>query len=140
MNMPMLKLAGCVIRNENMEVLLLHRNKGGVQQWELPGGKLEKGESLEAAALREIKEELGVKVSIVANLGGASFSEREMSFHYTWYEAKIIGQPSIPSIREPQAFDELRYWPIPSLIGRTDLSANVRNLLTSGVLEGGRMI
>jgi mutator protein MutT len=32
--------------------------------WEFPGGKVESGESLESALLREIQEEIGIKIRI----------------------------------------------------------------------------
>ncbi|WP_051275834.1 (deoxy)nucleoside triphosphate pyrophosphohydrolase [Marmoricola sp. URHB0036] len=40
--------------------------------WELPGGKVEAGESLEAAAVREIVEELGCTVEVTGLLDGTS--------------------------------------------------------------------
>lgn len=45
-------------------ILLQRRREGGVHGglWEFPGGKVEPGESPESAALREIEEELGVKL------------------------------------------------------------------------------
>ena len=40
-------------------------------RWELPGGKVEPGESPEAALVREIAEELGVRIEVTGWLAGA---------------------------------------------------------------------
>lgn len=133
MKNPPLRLAGCVVRNEKGEVLLLHRNKNGIQQWELPGGKLEPGEKPEQAAVRELEEELGVTVTIRTHLGEASFTEKERSCLYVWFEAEITGENQ-PAICEPQTFDGLQYWSLQNIKGRADVSANLKNLLKSGVL------
>ena len=39
--------------------------------WEFPGGKCEPGESLEQAAVREVREELGCEVRVTGRLDGA---------------------------------------------------------------------
>lgn len=46
-------------------LLLTQRPPGGALglQWELPGGKVERGETPEHAVVREIREELGVRAS-----------------------------------------------------------------------------
>ena len=51
-------------------ILIDKRKPGGLLGglWELPGGKVEKGESLKGALLREVREELGVRVRIVRPL------------------------------------------------------------------------
>jgi 8-oxo-dGTP pyrophosphatase MutT (NUDIX family) len=49
--------AGGLVMDQHKHVLLIHR-KG---KWDLPKGKLDKKESLEACALREVKEETGLK-------------------------------------------------------------------------------
>lgn len=128
-----LHLAGCVVRNKKGEILLLHRNKNGVQQWELPGGKLESNEDPQPAAIRELQEELGVTVDIRAHLGEAMFIEKERECFYVWYEG-VLTDGQQPAICEPQTFDDLRYWDVRLLGLRSDISANLENLLKSGVL------
>ena len=50
--------------NERGEVLVQQRPPSGAHAglWEFPGGKLEGGESCEAAAIRELHEELGIAI------------------------------------------------------------------------------
>lgn len=51
--------------------------------WEFPGGKVEEGESLEAALKREIKEECGVIPSIKKRIGAVehAYSHFSITFH-----------------------------------------------------------
>ncbi len=45
----------------------------GAGTWEFPGGKIEFGENLEDALLREVKEETGISVSVVRLLYATTF-------------------------------------------------------------------
>ncbi|GGF14839.1 DNA mismatch repair protein MutT [Halobacillus andaensis] len=58
--------AASIILNENDELLLI---KGPKRGWEMPGGQVEEGESIKAAAVRETKEECGVDIEIVKFCG-----------------------------------------------------------------------
>ncbi|MCY4561607.1 MAG: NUDIX domain-containing protein [Flavobacteriaceae bacterium] len=49
--------AGGVVRNKHNELLMIYRRG----KWDLPKGKIDPGESALAAAIREVKEETGVK-------------------------------------------------------------------------------
>jgi len=121
-------LAGCVLLDSAGRVLLLHR-KSPMPRWELPGGKVEKGETSEAAAIRELHEELGLRVWVGDELGGARFSDRNIAWRYTWYLAEHAGTPII---REPRHFDDVSYFSLSALVQMTsELSPNVRILLTT---------
>jgi 8-oxo-dGTP diphosphatase len=53
-------------------VLAARRAAGGsAGGWELPGGKVEPGEPVAAAAVRELREELGCTVRVTGRLEGA---------------------------------------------------------------------
>ena len=56
---------GAVIWNDKDEVVLIRRGKEPRQdQWSIPGGHLEWGESLHDAVLREVREETALTVEI----------------------------------------------------------------------------
>lgn len=49
--------AGGLVYNDKDEILFIRRNK----KWDLPKGKIEKGETHQVAAIREVMEETGVE-------------------------------------------------------------------------------
>lgn len=49
--------SGGVVKNEKGNLLMIYRNR----HWDLPKGKMEKGESPAMTAIREVEEECGVK-------------------------------------------------------------------------------
>ncbi len=65
MSKPLIKVAVGVILQEDGRVLLGQRPEGKPWPawWELPGGKIEPGESVRQALVRELEEELGIRVT-----------------------------------------------------------------------------
>src|SRR5271155_103497 len=59
-------VSACIMRPGGKEILLSMRGAPGVsglhEKWELPGGKIEFGETPEQAIVGEIREELGITV------------------------------------------------------------------------------
>jgi hypothetical protein len=55
-NLNVIPAAGGLVLNDKKEILFIYRN--GI--WDLPKGKIEKGESIEVAAVREVEEECGI--------------------------------------------------------------------------------
>jgi 8-oxo-dGTP pyrophosphatase MutT (NUDIX family) len=78
-----IEAAGGVVEDGEGRVLLVHRPR--YDDWTLPKGKLDPGESFEDAALREVEEETGVRARLVRELPES---------HYT-----VAGRPKV-----------VRYW------------------------------
>jgi len=55
-NLKVVPAAGGLVLNNKKEVLFIYRNN----IWDLPKGRIEKNESIETAAVREVEEECGI--------------------------------------------------------------------------------
>ena len=66
----MIEVACAIIVNDKEEVLVTQRSASMKLplKWEFPGGKIEKGETAEECLIREIKEELGIEITIENSL------------------------------------------------------------------------
>ena len=62
---PIVLVAACALIDSDGRILLARRPEGKRMAglWEFPGGKLDPGETPEAALIRELKEELGIDVA-----------------------------------------------------------------------------
>ncbi len=96
-------ISGCVIVEQGA-ILALHRISP--DWYEIPGGKQEPGETPDATALREAREELGCNITLTHYLGGAHFfyDRKEITSH--WYAA-LLEDGQTPRIMEPHKFSEI---------------------------------
>ena len=74
---PQVRAAGGVVLREaeggGVEVAVVHRPR--YDDWSLPKGKLDPGESWEEAALREVEEETGMRCSLGSELPEAIYTD-----------------------------------------------------------------
>jgi 8-oxo-dGTP pyrophosphatase MutT (NUDIX family) len=97
-----IEAAGGVVRNSNREILVMER----LGCWDLPKGKIDKGEDRATAALREVEEECGIhKHSIHSPLVTTYHTYKMKDKHHLkatyWYIMDYKGNESlVPQIEE----------------------------------------
>jgi 8-oxo-dGTP diphosphatase len=100
-----LAAGGLVIRDDG-RVAVIHRPR--YDDWSLPKGKLDVGESFEAGALREVEEETGVRARIVGELDPAEYLDRKGRRKLVrWYRMTLDGEPR--DFMPNDEVDELRW-------------------------------
>lgn len=75
--------------------IILIKRKSPPEGWSLPGGFVDYGESLEAAAVREAKEETGLDIKLIRQFHTYSEPDRDPRHHTvsTVYIATASGRP-----------------------------------------------
>jgi ADP-ribose pyrophosphatase YjhB (NUDIX family) len=84
-----IRVTGVVI--ENGRILLLNQDTGSGRAWSLPGGKVEEGESLSAALVREMHEETGLEVAVGRLLYVCDHLPGDIHVVHVTFEAKRTG-------------------------------------------------
>ncbi|WP_256598388.1 (deoxy)nucleoside triphosphate pyrophosphohydrolase [Oceanicella actignis] len=127
-------VVACALVDPDGRVLMTRRPEGKPMAglWEFPGGKLEPGETPEAALIRELREELGIETwgSCLAPLTFASHAYD--SFHLLMPLFVCRKWRGTPAAREGQAMrwvrpEALRDLPMPA--ADVPLAAMLRDLL-----------
>lgn len=96
---PIVTAGGGVVTNKEGKVLFIYRN----DKWDLPKGKIDKGETIEECAIREVEEETGVKKLKIENFlkttyhifkrnGKYKLKEVHWFAMHTSYTGELIGQ------------------------------------------------
>lgn len=93
-----IKAGGGLVRNGEGELLLIFRRG----KWDLPKGKLDEGETIEACALREVEEETGVKHLALGELISVTWHEyfdkwigEEVIKETHWFKMDVAGVPAL---------------------------------------------
>jgi len=74
--------------------------------WEMPGGKVGKNESPTEAAVRKVKEDIGVKASLEKPFYSGEFQKDDRIFLWHCYKASIEGEPEI----KEEKFERLEWF------------------------------
>jgi mutator protein MutT len=82
-----------ILDQETNKFLLCHRRDKDL--WNLPGGRAEDGEAPWEAALREIKEEVGLTTITLKTLVGVHFKPESNDLVFTFVAQKTVETPAI---------------------------------------------
>ena len=112
--MKVIVAGGGLLLNEHHELLMIFRRGF----WDLPKGKLDDGETIEACALREVEEETGVGNLLSGGLLGITrhqyfdpYIKEEVIKETHWYAMNVMGRPAlIPQTEED--ITDIRWVPL----------------------------
>ena len=83
-------------RGEEFLICLRPPDKPNPLRWEFVGGKAEKSESLEAALIRECREELDVEIKVNDIFAETDHEYPDITIHLTLFNAEIVsGEPKM---------------------------------------------
>jgi 8-oxo-dGTP diphosphatase len=98
-----IQAAGGVVMRDGL-VAVVHRPR--YDDWSLPKGKLDEGESFEEAAVREVWEETGLRVSLGEELPSVSYEVRGRPKRVRYWLMSVDSDPGFAANDE---VDELRW-------------------------------
>lgn len=116
---------GAVIRRADGAVLLVQRGRSPEQgHWGLPGGKVDWMETVEAAVIREVHEETGLRVAIEHLLCVVDHFEPTLGQHWIAPVYQVRALDDAPAVlREPEALLALGWFMPDALPAPLTLSA-----------------
>ena len=117
--------SSAIIKNKNGEILLMSRKhkKSFVNSWEFPGGKLKNNENFAIALLRELKEELNIKIDISKLSNYKFFKHQYRSFLLMMYVFEVTDWTGKIASKEGE---RLRWVSVKDLKKAKLLSANTK--------------
>ena len=124
MDTPSLNVAAALILAPDGAVLCVRRGASRyastAHKWEFPGGKIEPGETPAQAAVREVREELGLTIEALAETAIVrhAYPEFNLTLHGVLC-APVGGGAPTPTLREHTAFA----WTLPDQLWRHDFAA-----------------
>ena len=110
-----IRVTGILI--EDNKILIVKQKLSESRTWSLPGGRLERGETLEQGLKRELKEETGLAVQIEELLYLCDVNTSGNTIlHITFLVSRTDGEPTLPTSEyDANPIHDVRFVPIDEL-------------------------
>ncbi|MGI8623240.1 MAG: NUDIX hydrolase [Solirubrobacteraceae bacterium] len=102
---PEVQAAGCVVHRAGPAFAIIHRPRH--EDWSLPKGKLDPGETFEQAAVREVEEEIGVRGALNEELPSTTYTDSKGRSKLVRYW--LMRADDAPAFEPNDEVDELRW-------------------------------
>lgn len=86
---PLRVVGAVIVRGERILAARRRPGKSAAGRWEFPGGKIEPGESPQQALARELREELGVEITVGWLIGRGEADAGDRDLHLDCYWARL---------------------------------------------------
>ena len=119
----------CAAIIRDSAILMVRHQHGSHDYWTLPGGGVEPGEGLEAAIVREVWEEVGLKARVSRSLFERRFQGKVEEIVETCFLLEIVGgqKPALghdPELdADTQILTDVAWFPLDSV--RDDLQVSI---------------
>ena len=102
--------AGAVVLGPAATVLLVHRPR--YDDWSFPKGKLDRGEHVTAAAVREVEEETGLRIRLGVPLSSQRYPVRAGTKLVHYWVGRVVGDGDVRGYEPNAEIDEVVWFPI----------------------------
>lgn len=132
---------GAIVLDKGALLLVKRDREPARGQWSLPGGRVEPGETLREAIVREVREETGIEIDVDGLIGVAERIVRDdegaIEYHYVILDYLCVARST--DIRPGDDASDARWVPVGELADMHLTAGLLEFLSDRGVLEGRRL-
>ena len=134
-----IRVTGILI--EGNTILLVKQKISDKRNWSLPGGRLERGETLEQGIVREMKEETGLDVEVLKLLYVCDVkSSGNTILHITFLLKSVDGKLELPTNEfDENPIQDVRFVPVDEL-AQYGFSNKFIRIIEQGFPEAGSYV
>jgi 8-oxo-dGTP diphosphatase len=99
--------AGAVVSRRGPQVLLVHRQK--YDDWSFPKGKVDPGEHVVAAAVREVAEETGLDIRLGVPLSEQTYPISTGTKRVHYWAGRVVGGDDVSAYRPNDEIDDVAW-------------------------------